>query len=64
LGQDALGCLHRAGVEPNGSWTSTTRRLDDSTIRRLDDLGADRGVMDIVDADDYLIGEAPLRSPS
>jgi putative transposase len=33
--------------------------LDDSTTRRLDDLGADRGVMDVVDADDYLIGEAP-----
>jgi len=25
----------------------------------LDDLRADRGVMDFVDADDYVIGEAP-----
>jgi hypothetical protein len=25
----------------------------------LDDLRADRGVMDVVDADDYVIGEAP-----
>ena len=45
-GQDALGCLRRAVVEAE-------RVLD------LDDLRADRGVMDVVDADDYVIGEAP-----
>jgi hypothetical protein len=45
-GQDALGCLCRAVVEAE-------RVLD------LDDLRADRGVMDVVDADDYVIGEAP-----
>jgi hypothetical protein len=45
-GQDALGCLRRAVVEAE-------RLLD------LDDLRADRGVMDVVDADGYVIGEAP-----
>ena len=45
-GQDALGCLRRAVVE--AEWV-----LD------IDDLRADRGVMDVVDADDYVIGEAP-----
>jgi putative transposase len=45
-GQDALGCLRRAVVE--------AERVGD-----LDDLRADRGVMDVVDADDYVIGEAP-----
>lgn len=45
-GQDALGCLRRAVVEAK-------RVLD------LDDLRADSGVMDVVDADDYVIGEAP-----
>jgi transposase InsO family protein len=45
-GQDALSCLRRAVVEAE-------RVLD------LDDLRADRGVMDVVDADDYVIGEAP-----
>ena len=44
-GQDALGCLRRAVVEAE-------RVLD------LDDLRADRGVMDVVDAH-YVIGEAP-----
>jgi hypothetical protein len=29
----------------------------------LDDLRADRDVMDVVDADDYVIGEASARSP-
>jgi putative transposase len=37
-GQDALGCLRRAVVE--------AERVPD-----LDDLRADRGVMDVVDAD-------------
>jgi hypothetical protein len=45
-GQDALGCLRWAVVEAE-------RVLD------LDDLRGDRGVMDVVDADDYVIGEAP-----
>jgi transposase InsO family protein len=45
-GQDALGCLRRAVVEAE-------RVLD------LDDIRADRGVMGVVDADDYVIGEAP-----
>ena len=45
-GQDALGCLSRAVVEAE-------RVLD------LDEVGADRGVMDVVDADDEVIGEAP-----
>jgi putative transposase len=45
-GQDALGCLRRAVVE--AEWV-----LD------LDDLRADRGVMDVVDADDDVLGEAP-----
>lgn len=45
-GQDALGCLRRAVVEAE-------RVLD------LDDLRADRGWMDVVDADDFVIGEAP-----
>jgi putative transposase len=30
-----------------------------AVIDHLDDFGADRGVMDVVDADDDLIGEAP-----
>jgi hypothetical protein len=46
-GQDALGCLRRAVVEAE-------RVLD------LDDLRADRGVMDVVDAD-YVICD-PTRS--
>jgi putative transposase len=45
-GQDALGCLRRAVVEGE-------------PVLDLDDLRADRGVMDVVDADDYVIGEAP-----
>ena len=44
-GQDALACLRRAVVQAE-------RVLD------LDDLRADRGRMD-VDADDFVIGEAP-----
>jgi putative transposase len=50
-GQDALGCLRRAVVEAE-------RVLD------LDDLRADCGVMEVVDADDYVIGEAPAPTPS
>jgi putative transposase len=45
-GQDALACLRRTVVEAE-------RILD------LDDLRADRGEMDLVDADDYVIGQAP-----
>jgi putative transposase len=45
-GQDALGCLRRAVVEAE-------------PVPDLDDLRADRGVMDVVDAADYVIGEAP-----
>jgi putative transposase len=45
-GQDALACLRRAVVEAE-------RVLD------LDDLRADRGWMDVVNADDFVIGEAP-----
>ncbi|MGW6928434.1 transposase [Lentzea sp. NPDC054927] len=45
-GQDALACLRRAVVEAE-------RVLD------LDDLRADRGWMDVIDADDFVIGEAP-----
>ena len=45
-GEDALGCLRRAVVEAE-------------RVLHLDDLRADRGVMDVVDADDYVIGEAP-----
>jgi putative transposase len=43
---DAFGWFRRVVVE-------VERVLD------LDDLGADRGVMDIVAAEDYVIGEAP-----
>ncbi|WP_443043999.1 hypothetical protein [Streptomyces sp. NBC_00322] len=48
-GADALACLRRAFVEAE-------RVLD------LDDLRADRGEMDVVDADDYVIGQtaAPI----
>jgi transposase InsO family protein len=45
-GQDALACLRRAVVQAE-------RVLD------LDDLRADRGWMDVVKADDFVIGEAP-----
>jgi hypothetical protein len=45
-GQDALACLRRAVVEAE-------RVLD------LDDLRADRGWMDVVNADDFVIGAAP-----
>jgi putative transposase len=45
-GQDALACLRRAVVEAE-------RVLD------LDDLRADRGWMNVVNADDFVIGEAP-----
>jgi integrase-like protein len=44
-GADALGCLRRAVTEAE-------RLLD------LDDLRIDRGQMDVVDADDFVIGEA------
>jgi hypothetical protein len=43
---DALSWLRRGVVE-------SERVLD------LDDLGTDRGVMDVVAAEDYVIGEAP-----
>jgi putative transposase len=45
-GEDALGCLRRAVVEAE-------------RVLHLDDLRADRGVMDVVDTDDYVICEAP-----
>jgi putative transposase len=45
-GQDALACLRRAVVEAE-------RVLD------LDNLRADRGWMNVVNADDFVIGEAP-----
>jgi putative transposase len=45
-GQDALACLRHAVAEAE-------RVLD------LDDLRADRGMMDVVDADDFVIGQAP-----
>jgi putative transposase len=45
-GQDALACLRRAVAEAE-------RVLD------IDDLRADRGMMDVVDADDFVIGQAP-----
>jgi putative transposase len=44
-GQDALACLRRAVAEAE-------RVLD------IDDLRADRGMMDVVDADDFVIGQA------
>jgi hypothetical protein len=50
-GQDALGCLRRAVVEAE-------RVLD------LDDLRADRGVMDVVDADDPSATATPSPSKS
>ena len=43
---DALSWLRRGVVE-------SERVLD------LDDLGTDRGVMDVIAAEDYVIGEAP-----
>jgi transposase InsO family protein len=45
-GQDALACLRRAVAEAE-------RVLD------IDDLRADCGMMDVVDADDFVIGQAP-----
>ena len=45
-GQDVLACLRRAVVEAE-------RVLD------LDDLRADRGWMNVVNADNFVIGEAP-----
>jgi putative transposase len=45
-GQDVLACLRRAVAE--------AERVPD-----VDDLRADRGMMDVVDADDFVIGQAP-----
>jgi hypothetical protein len=36
-----------------------TAVVEAERVLDLDDLRADRGVMDVVDADDYVIGEAP-----
>ena len=45
-GQDALACLRRAVAEAEG-------------VLDIDDLRADRGMMDVVDADDLVSGQAP-----
>jgi putative transposase len=45
-GQDALACLRRAAAEAE-------------RVLHIDDLRAGRGMMDVVDAGDFVIGQAP-----